>query len=143
MRKTIEIVTKKFITDVILAAIISVILNVIVLAIFRPIAQAPQTFSPFWYSPVIEFTFLGVLAAGFVYVAIQRLFSHNFKKIFIWVAVIALILSFIPDIMLPYSTDYDNQGATAFIVIILILMHTLTAGIVLWMFNKKSSFKIN
>ena len=139
MRATKAIITKQFIKNVIIASILSVILNVVVLLIVRPIARAPQTFSPFLLDPVIELTFLGVLAAGFVFVGIQRFFPQSYRKIFTWVAIFALIISFIPDILLPYSTDYDNQGATTFIVIILIIMHILTAGIVLWMFNRKSS----
>ena len=133
-----NILTKRFITNVIVAAILSVIINVIVLAIIRPITQAPSSFSPFEYGSVIELTFLGVLAAGFVYVGIQRFYPQSYKKIFTWVAFISLIISCIPDILLPYSTDADNQGATPFIVIILILMHILTAGIVVWIFTERS-----
>lgn len=138
MRKTINNISRKFISDVVVAAILSVVLNIVVLAIVRPITQAPSTFSPFEYGSVIELTFLGVLAAGFVYLGIQRFYPVIYKKIFIWIAVIALLVSLIPDIMLPFSTDLDNQGATPFIVIILMLMHVLTAGIVVWIFTRMS-----
>ena len=133
-----NIITKKFINNIFVAAILSVLANDILLAIVRPIANAPETFSPFKYDAVTELTFLGVLAAGFVYISIIRFYPIAYKKIFIWISIVALLLSFIPDIMLPYSPDADNQGATTFIVIILMLMHVLTAGIVIWMFTRKN-----
>jgi hypothetical protein len=138
-----NIITKQFISNVFIAAIISVIVNDILLAIVKPIANAPETFSPFQYDAVSELTFLGVLAAGFVYIVIIRFYPVAYKKIFIWISVIALLLSFIPDIMLPYSPDADNQGATTFIVIILMIMHALTAGIVIWLFTRKEHHHIN
>jgi hypothetical protein len=133
-----NIITKKFIQNVAITSIVSIVVNVILLFIVRPMASAPETFSPFHYSSVILFTLFGVLGAALVYIGIKKFFPIIYKKLFVWVSVITLILSFIPDILMPYSTEADDQGATLFIVIILMIMHVLTAGIVVYMFTKKS-----
>lgn len=132
-----KIITKNFIKNIIFTAFLSVIANVILLMVVKPIAMTPGSFSPFQYSTVVELTILGVLAAGIVYLLLRKFFISKYKKIFIWVSVVALILSFIPDILMPYSPDADNQGATLFVVLMLILMHILTAAIVVSMFTKK------
>jgi hypothetical protein len=132
-----KIITAPFTKVLIKTILLSVIANVVLLLIVRPIANAPTTFSPFMYSPVIILTVFGVIGAGIVYLIIKRLWPTRVNKIFVIVSVIALLLSLIPDLQLPYSQDADNLGATWFIVNMLMLMHVLTAGIVVWLFTKK------
>ncbi|MCX6754325.1 MAG: DUF6069 family protein [Candidatus Nomurabacteria bacterium] len=128
---------KKFTINVLIATILSTVFNIVLLAIARPFANVPATFSPFQYLSVILFTVLSVITAMIVYMGILKFYPIFYKKIFIWVSVISLIFSFIPDILMPYSKDIDDQGATFFVIVILMIMHVLTAGIVVYFFTKK------
>jgi len=121
----------------------SVALNAGLLAICRAIFAAPATFSPFFYGAVIMFTAVGVLAAWVVYLAMLWLWAKRFPardavRDFKWVSVVALVVSFIPDIMMPFSTDADNQGATWPIVGALMLMHVIPALLVIFGFKKRA-----
>lgn len=132
------IIGKKFIGVVLLTALYSVVVNVILLAISRAYANAPSHFAPFTYPAVIEFTIGGVILAAIVYVAIGA-FSENQNKTFLHVATVALLLSFIPDILLfwPQFQDPEDIGATPLVIAILMIMHILTAWIVVYMFTEK------
>ncbi len=73
--------------------------------------------------PVIMFTAIGVLGATLAYWAIGR-FSPRGDQIFTAVAVVVLILSFIPNIMTglnPQSAPFP--GVTWAAIIVLMLMH--------------------
>ena len=89
------------------------------------------------YEPVIFLTILGVIAAAVVYVVI-RTYSQKHNHVFTIISYIALIASCIPDIMLPYSPDADNAGATPFVVTVLILMHVATGLLVIYGFTKST-----
>ncbi|MDE1975100.1 MAG: hypothetical protein KGI49_01140 [Patescibacteria group bacterium] len=129
-------ITKKFIDRVILVVVASVVANVIVLAIARPMFNAPDTFSPFFYSSVIELTAAGVIAAAAVFIVMGLVFrKRDRKKDFFWVAIAALIVSFIPDLLMPFSADTDNQGATWPIVAVLMLLHVIPAALVILGFD--------
>ena len=129
-------ISRRFKEVVLLTIIYSVITNVLLLILARIYAGAPSTFSPFMYWPVISLTTAGVIVAAFVYVFIG-LFTKNQNKIFLSVATVALFLSFIPDLMLFHPVDPEDFGATPAIIAILMLMHVLTAWIVVYMFTEK------
>ena len=130
-------ITHKFMYRVALVAIASVAANVIVLAIARMIFNAPATFSPFFYGSVIELTAAGVIAAAAVYVCMGLIFKKRDRnKDFIWVSIVALVLSFIPDILLPFSSDADSAGATWPIVAALMLLHIIPAALVIIGFTR-------
>ncbi len=127
--------TKEFIQTLIKTILVSVIVNLIILVIARSISSAPLTFGPFMYGPVILFTVLGVISASLVYILIKK-YIQNPNPIFKIVSGVALFLSFIPDLQLLSSHDADNVGATPIVVGILILMHIVTALIVIFNFTK-------
>lgn len=129
--------TKKFLIISAQTIIVSVLINVAILVIARATTGAPATFGPFMYSPVIILTILGVIGASIVYALIKK-YSQNPSRLFKIVSYVALVLSFIPDIQLPYSTDADNVGVTWVIVALLIVMHIVTALIVIRNFTKKA-----
>ncbi|MDE2188228.1 MAG: hypothetical protein KGJ35_00660 [Patescibacteria group bacterium] len=125
---------KKITAHVVVITVLAVIANVIALVIYRAILPAPATFSPFWYSSVIELTAAGVVAAGIVYYAMAliwrgKLPSRNVNRDYAWLSIILLVLSFVPDLLLPFSTDADNAGATWPVVAALMIMHVIPAVI--------------
>ena len=137
-----RILTKAFIIKVIKVALISAITNAVLLALVKPLSGVPDTFSPFFYSNVIWFTILGVLAAAAVYVAWGWLLPRReLNRDFTIIAWLALFISFIPDLMMPFSTDRDNIGATPFVVGILIVMHIIPAILVIHSFTGWKSRK--
>ena len=130
-------ITRAFIIRVVYVTVISVLSNVMVLAIARAVFKAPNTFSPFFYGSVIELTAAGVIAAAAVYVCMGLIFKKRDRnKDFIWVSIVALVLSFIPDILLPFSSDADNAGATWPIVAALMLLHVIPAAFVIMGFTR-------
>ena len=129
-------ITKPFLKTVSLVSVYSIIANVILLIISRAFAGAPATFAPFTYTPVIFLTLGGVVAAAVVYLLIKKFFK-NYNKVFIIVSIIALIVSFIPDIQLVHPVDAEDFGATPLIIGILMLMHVIAAVLVIRMFTRE------
>ncbi len=109
------------------AGIIASIYNVILLAIARAIFVYPETFAPFWYSSVVTLTFGGVVLAGIVYYFMASVWkkfpNRSVNRDYTVLALVLLVLSFIPDALLPYSPDADNAGATFVLVIVLMVLH--------------------
>ncbi|MDE2037933.1 MAG: hypothetical protein KGI69_01760 [Patescibacteria group bacterium] len=129
-------ITRQFIRRAFGVAVAAVIANVIVLGLARAAFPAPAAFSPYFYSSVIELTAAGVVAAAAVYVVMGLIFrKRDRNKDFVWVSFVALVLSFVPDILLPFSSDADNQGATWPIVGVLMLLHVIPAVMVIWGFT--------
>ena len=62
--------------------------------------------------------------------------KRNRNKDFVLISVAVLILSFIPDLLMPFSSDADNQGATWAIVFVLMLQHVIPAILVIFGFTK-------
>ncbi|MEI8249340.1 MAG: DUF6069 family protein [Candidatus Taylorbacteria bacterium] len=128
-------VTSSFIKKVVYVTVASVVVNVLILVIAKPLSHVPDTFSPFMYGPVIYLTILGVIAAAIVRTVIKK-YTERHNELFTIISYIALAVSCIPDVMLPYSTDADNAGATPFVVVVLIIMHIATGLFVIYGFTK-------
>ncbi len=125
---------KKMTVRIIFVTLAAVVANVIALAVSKAFIGVPDTFSPFWYSSVVELTAGGAIAAGAVYYAIaliwkKKLPARSANTDYTWLAVALLVLSFIPDAYLPFSGDPDNRGATWPAVIALMAMHVIPAAI--------------
>jgi len=124
---------------VILTAVYATVLNTVLLFAVKGKLSDPDTFGPFMYSSVIGLTLGGVVLAGIVYVLIGK---HCHKQLANWtvISLIALMISFIPDVLLPLSTAADDMisDASAYPVIILVLMvmHVIPAWVVIYKFNK-------
>jgi drug/metabolite transporter (DMT)-like permease len=125
-----KVLTKKFFKNLALAIVYSAVANVVFIFIVKLFVHPPSTFSPFMYPPIVMLTALGVFAAGIVYAIIKKFFK-KYNTVFTWVAVVALLLSYIPDIQLytSYPRDPDTVGITIPIVIILMITHTIAAYI--------------
>ncbi|HEX8993932.1 MAG TPA: hypothetical protein VF803_01625 [Candidatus Paceibacterota bacterium] len=129
-----------FSKTVALVALLSVIGNVILTWIGWRVSNPPTTFGPYDYPTVAGLTVAGVIAAGVVYLVMRYWSKADVARInhnFIIISVIALLVSFIPDIMIPWSTDADQVGWTYGIIVNLMLMHVVAAGFVMYYFVRE------
>ena len=110
-------------TAIALAIAVPVDLAVELLA--REAFAVSPDFEPF-KGTVAPYTAGGVVFAAVTFAAIRR-FSPNADRVYVWLAVVALVLSWIPDVTLLVIHD---PGATVPAVGSLMVMHALAAGIV-------------
>jgi hypothetical protein len=79
-------------------------------------------------SGTILFTVVPAIVAVLLYAALMR-FTSNPARIFTNIAVVVLIVSLIPDLTYIPSVPGASSGQTA----ILMLMHIVAAGVIVWM----------
>jgi uncharacterized protein DUF6069 len=114
----------------ILAAIVA---NVVIQQVAVAVLQPDPLFMPLTLIVPIVFTFVGVLGAVIVYALIGR-FSQQPVRLFRRVALVTLVVSFIPDILM-LITKF-NPGTTTANVAVLILMHIVAWGIAVGMLTR-------
>jgi Mg/Co/Ni transporter MgtE len=110
-----------------IAAVGAVVVNVIVRAIAIALFDIPDTFEHIALRAVIVSTLIGVIAAALVYALIARTAS-NPDRTFTIVAATALVLS----LAAPLSLGFEEGAAVG----ALVLMHVLTAAIVVPVFTR-------
>jgi hypothetical protein len=113
-----------------LAIVASVIANQIVHFLALSLFNISPDFPPLQFGPPIMFTIIGVLGAVIVYAIVGRL-SHRPIRLFRVIALIVLVLSFIPDIGL--LTSGMLPGTTPVAVASLSVMHIAAWAISVWM----------
>ena len=118
-----------------LAAVLSSVANAILTAIGWQWSLPPASFGPYQYSAVVGLTVLGVLGAGAVYAFLRYRYTDPrvANRYFIYIAIATLLVSFYPDLAMPWSSDADQVGWTYGIMGNLMLMHVVAAAIVTWM----------
>ena len=116
-----------------LTILAAVVANVIIQQIAVAVLNPDSAFLPLTLMPPIIFTVVGVLGAVVVYAVIGR-FSRQPVRLFRRVALVALVVSFIPDILM-LVTGF-NPGTTAANVAVLILMHIVAWGIAVGMLTR-------
>jgi hypothetical protein len=105
-----------------LAVLAAVIANVLVSITAVALLGISPEFDPLHVGPVIGFTVVGVLGAVIVFALIAR-FSRRPVCLFRRIALVVLLLSFVPDLSLLYASPY--AGTTVQSVIVLMLMHVV------------------
>ena len=90
----------------------------------RAFAVSPE-FEPF-QGTVAPYTAGGVVLAGVAFAVLQR-FVRDMARVYVRLAIVALVLSWIPDIALLFINE---PGATVPAVGSLMVMHAVAAGIV-------------
>jgi Family of unknown function (DUF6069) len=114
----------------ILAAIVAnVIIQQIAVAVLRP----DPAFMPLTFAVPIVFTLIGVLGAVIVYAVIGR-FARQPIQLFRRVALVTLVVSLIPDILM-LITGF-NPGTTLANVVVLMLMHVVAWAIAVGMLTR-------
>ena len=105
-----------------LAVLASVIANVLVSITAVALVGISPEFEPLHLRPVIGFTAVGVLGAVIVFALVAR-FSRRPVRLFRRIALVVLLLSFMPDLSLLNASPY--AGTTVQSVIALMLMHVV------------------
>lgn len=117
-----------------IAAVGASVANLIVLTILRPMVVDPaMPLGSLAIAPVVTLTVIGTIAAAVVYAVVRKL-SSNPRKTFIWISIVALVVSLIPDYAIKGMTTGHFAGATMGAVLTLMLMHVVAALIVVWAF---------
>ena len=111
-----------------LAALIATPLNLAIEALARQAFAVSPDFEPF-QGTVGPYTVGGVVLAAATFAAVRR-FARDVAGAYVRIAIVALVLSWIPDVALVVLRD---PGATVPAVGSLIVMHALTAVIVVWL----------
>lgn len=109
-----------------LAIVAAIVGNLIVRTIAAALLNPAPEFLPLGWAPPIFFTFVGVLGAVIVFGLIGRFARREPIALFRRVALIALVVSVIPNVLLmfnPQSAPFP--GATAAGMLALSLMHIL------------------
>jgi hypothetical protein len=117
----------------ILAAMIA---NTIVWQIAVAILQPDPQFMPLMFPVPFVFTFFGVLAAVIAFAVIGRI-SKNPIALFRRVALIALVVSFVPDLMMLLTGSFP--GTTLANVLALMLMHVVAYALSVYMLTRWAS----
>jgi len=108
-----------------LALIIAVPLDLAIEAVARQTFAVSPDLEPF-QGTVAPYTAGGLVLAGTAYAVVQRFFRDS-NRIYIRLAIVALLLSWIPDVALPFINE---PGATVPAVASLMLMHAVAAAVV-------------
>jgi len=108
-----------------IALAIAVPLNLAIEAMARLAFTVSPQFEPF-QGTVAPYTAGGVILAGIAYRVVRRFFREA-DRVYLRLAVVALVLSWIPDVTLLFINE---PGATVPAVVSLMVMHAVTAAIV-------------
>lgn len=120
----------KFLKAFVVAVVGAVVANLIVLFVVGPMVIDPaMPLHSLSVGPVAMLTIIGTIGATIVY-AIMRSFMTRPQKAFIWLSVVVLLLSFIPDYLIIGSTTGPFAGATLPSALTLMLMHVVAAIII-------------
>ena len=118
-----------------IALIGSLIANAIVDTVFFPMTGVPESVMTFNIAgPVGAFTTIGVIGATIVYAVVRKL-SSDPNKVFIRIAAVVLIVSFLPDLFVhnlgPMFAAITTSGA-----VLLMAMHILCAAVTVTVLTK-------
>jgi hypothetical protein len=124
----------------VIAIVGSVIANLIVGWLGGLIFSVSPAFLPLTPPPTIIFTTLFLVIATAVY-AVINLFAANPPRVFNIVALVALILSLIPNVMMLFNPSatpmpLPPESITFGAVLVLMLQHVVAYAITVWAFVK-------
>ena len=109
----------------------------ILLFLLKPLTGVPESFMTLSPGPIIGWSVIGTGGATIVY-ALLRKYAKKPKDLFGLVSFVVLLASFIPDVLILDMTSGPFAGATWGAVFLLMLMHVVVAGIVTYLFIKKT-----
>jgi len=113
----------------------SIVANLILLYIGKPLVGGAPSFAPLFPAPVVVWSILGVLGAGWTFAFIRKR-AENPQRMFLIVSGVFLVVSFIPDYMLLGIPTGMFSGASLGGVVLLMLMHVVEAAILVPLFLK-------
>lgn len=118
-----------------IASVVSAIANLLLMLVTKPFLAVPDSFGPLAVPPIILWSVIGAFGAIGVY-ALVRKFSSDPHKVFLIIAMVVLVLSFVPDVLLINVTQGVFGGAGWGAIIVLIIMHVISFAIVVAMLRK-------
>lgn len=133
---------ENFIKAILYIVVASTAINVLLAMLGKNLSHVPNTFVPYQVSSIISANIMGILGATIVYFLFITFIKDSKKanKLYFWVSVIVLVLSFIPDLSIPKSADPETVNYTSYSTILnLMLMHVVTAYFVLKHFIFKNN----
>jgi hypothetical protein len=92
----------------------------------------PGAEAPFWSGAIVLFSLVGAIGAGIIYALLTRL-TRSANRVFLWVAVVALLLSF--------SMPLSIKSPPASVFIGFELMHIVVFAFVLWLVPRRTDNK--
>lgn len=111
-----------------IAAVVAATVNVLLAMLARGVLDIPEAFVPLGAARVAVLTIGGAVLATVVYAVVHRA-SETPDRTFLTVALIALVVSFVPDILLLVNPSVF-PGITALGVSVLMLLHVVAAAII-------------
>ncbi len=120
-----------------LAGVLSTLVNGLIWLVLRSAFDTirvgpPGAEAPFWSGAIVLFSLVGAIGAGVVYALITRL-TRSPNRVFLWVVVAVLLLSF--------SMPLSIKSPPASVFIGLELMHIIVFTFVLWLVPRRSDSK--
>lgn len=119
-----------------LAIVASVIVNLLIRIIAVNVLGIGSDFPPLGWGPPIVFTIIGVLGAIIVFAIIAR-FARRPTRLFRNIAVVVLLLSLVPDILL--LTSNAMPGTSLGSVVSLMLMHVAAGAITIGLLTTQTA----
>ncbi len=104
------------------AALLGIVVNVVLVTVAQAVDIAPD-FDPLSYPSVVFLSAVGAIGATVVYGLIARR-RDDPDTLFVRIAAVVLVLSFLPDIGLLFNDETATVGG----VIMLMIMHVVVAG---------------
>ncbi|HEY7625163.1 MAG TPA: DUF6069 family protein [Candidatus Limnocylindria bacterium] len=117
----------RIILATLVALVVAVPLDLAIEAFARQAFSVPPEFPPF-QGTVGPYTAGGVILAAVTFAVVRRLF-RDAGRIYVRLAIVALLLSWVPDVALLFIKE---PGATIPGVVALMTMHGVTAAIVVF-----------
>ncbi len=118
------------------AAVLAALANTVVRLLAVTLRPVDPGFMPLGWGPPVMFTLIGAIGATLVFWIVSRL-SRRPARTFTIVAVVALLLSLIPDLqMLLGSGSEQFPGTSGWTVGALITMHFVAFAIIVPMLNR-------
>ena len=108
-----------------IALVVAIPLDLAIQALARQAFAVSPEFEPF-QGTVAPYTAGGIVLAGVAYAVLQRFF-RDADRVYVRLAILALVLSWIPDVAL---LVINEPGATVPVVASLMLMHAFAAAVV-------------
>jgi len=119
-----------------LAIVAAVIANLIIRTIAVSLLGISAEFPPLGFGPPVMFTVIGVLGATIVLAIVAR-FSKRPIALFRTIALVVLVISLIPDVLL--YTSNGMPGTSLGAVLALMVMHAVAYAITVTLFSRMTA----
>lgn len=122
----------QFLKAFVTALVTSVVANIVLLyALSSMVVDPAMPLHALSIGPVVGLTTFGVIGATVVY-ALMRSFMYNPNSAFIWVSAVVLVVSFVPDYLIIGQTTGPFAGGSWPSALVLMLMHVVSAVLIVW-----------